>query len=275
MWLNAAYDQGRIYVLNFDGRLAAFDAQSGTSLWAETLPVQYAFMSPPAATAGMVFVDGAGSGNTVYGIDGATGAVKWSRDENGGEHASPAVSADAVFVVHGCLTVDALSPLDGTRIWLHLGSCLGGPGITAALYDARLWTRDHFGINQALDVTTGEERGEFAAEPIPAFHDRRGFFVVGGALEARDIDSGAVTWSFSGDGTLVTAPIVANGAVYVGGSSGNIYAVDETTGTTQWSDAIGEPIPEPTEFTPHPMNGLAVASDSLLVPTSHRLVCYQ
>jgi hypothetical protein len=58
MWLNAAYDQGRVYVLNFDGRLAAFDAQTGAPLWDVNLPGQYAFMSAPAATGGMVFVDG-------------------------------------------------------------------------------------------------------------------------------------------------------------------------------------------------------------------------
>jgi hypothetical protein len=42
-----------------------------------------------------------------------------------------------------------------------------------------------------------------------------------------------------------------------------------------WSDAVGEPIPALTEFTPHPLNGLAVGSDSLLVPTGRRLVCYR
>jgi outer membrane protein assembly factor BamB len=276
VWLNAAYDQGRIYVVNFDGRMSAFDAQTGTLLWAVNLPGQYAFTSPPTATAGMVFIDGAGSGNTVYGVDGATGAVKWTREVNGGEHQSPAVSANGVFIVYACLGVDAFSPIDGTRIWFHNGSCIGGGGQTAALYDSRVWARDHFaGMNVMLDIATGAELGEFAGGPIPAFHDRRGFFLVGGTLQARDVDSGEIKWSFIGDGTLVTAPIVANGVVYVGGSSGNVYAVDETMGAMLWSNTVGVEIPAPTEFTPHPLNGLAVGSDSLLVPANHRLVCYQ
>jgi len=277
MWLNAAYDQGRVYVLNFDGRLAAFDAQTGAPLWDVNLPGQYAFMSAPAATGGMVFVDGDGSGNTAYGVDGATGAVKWSREVIGGDHASPAVSADGVFIVYECGSVDALDPVDGERLWFHTGSgCFGGAGSTAALHDSRLWFRDQFNMtSHILDVATGEERGQFAAGRIPAFHDRRGFFLVGETLEARDVDSRTVLWSFTGDGTLVTAPIIANGVVYIGATSGNIYAVDEASGTMLWSDAVGAPIPAPTESTPYPLNGLAVGGDSLLVPTSHRLVCYR
>lgn len=63
--------------------------------------------------------------------------------------------------------------------------------------------------------------------------------------------------------------------MYVGGSSGNVYAVDETTGASVWSDAVGAAIPAPTEFTPYPLNGLAVGGDSLLVPAGHLLVCYR
>jgi outer membrane protein assembly factor BamB len=114
-----------------------------------------------------------------------------------------------------------------------------------------------------------------AAGPIPAFHDRRGFFLANGTLKANDLDSGATTWSFTGDGTLVTATIVANGVVYVGGSSGTVYAVGETTGATVWSDTVGVEIPAPTDFTQTPLNGLAVGGDSLLVPAGHRLVCYR
>jgi outer membrane protein assembly factor BamB len=227
LWLNAAYDQGRVYVLNFAGHMAAFDAQTGTQLWAVSLPGQYAFQSAPSATAGMVFVDGDGSGNTVYGIDGATGIVKWTRVVNGGDHCSPAVSAGGVFISYQCPEAIALDPVDGTPLWSYegMGGCIGGPGTTAAVYDSRVWARFNNYTNQILDVATGNALGDFAAGPIPAFHDRRGFFLADGTLQANDLDSGATAWSFTGDGTLVTAPIVANGVVYVGGSSGNVYAV--------------------------------------------------
>src|SRR5207253_10143686 len=62
---NAAYDSGKVFVVNFNGLMKTFDAATGTLLWSVSLPGQYAFPSPPTAVNGIVFAGGAGSGGTV------------------------------------------------------------------------------------------------------------------------------------------------------------------------------------------------------------------
>jgi outer membrane protein assembly factor BamB len=66
---DAAYDSGKVFVVNFDGLMKAFDAASGNLLWSVNLPDQYAFTSPPTAVNGVVFIGGAGSGGTLYAVD--------------------------------------------------------------------------------------------------------------------------------------------------------------------------------------------------------------
>ncbi len=67
-WATAAYGDGRVYAINTDGVLSAYDAATGARGWSTTLKDQYSFSSPPTAAGGMVFVGGAGSGGTVYGV---------------------------------------------------------------------------------------------------------------------------------------------------------------------------------------------------------------
>lgn len=68
---NAAYDGGRVFVVNSNG-LQAFDAGTGVGQWAALLPGQYLFSSAPTAVGGVVYVGGAGSGATVLLLAGTT-----------------------------------------------------------------------------------------------------------------------------------------------------------------------------------------------------------
>src|SRR5215471_13395912 len=48
---NAAYDDGRVYVVNGGGLLTAFDAATATTVWSKQLPGQSDFSAPPTAAA--------------------------------------------------------------------------------------------------------------------------------------------------------------------------------------------------------------------------------
>ncbi len=196
-WSNAAYDAGRVYVVNFDGLLTAFDASTGATVWAQQMPGQYAFSSPPTAAGGMVFVGGAGSGGTIYAVDGATGHVLWTASVLNGDNSSPALSADAVYVNYACVQDYAFAPLTGALLWHHSGGCEGGGGDTPVLYQGRLWSRDIPTGNLILDANTGNDIAAFSANSIPAFAGTRGFFLVGGALQALEIDTRSALWAFS------------------------------------------------------------------------------
>src|SRR6266545_4761854 len=183
-WSNAAYDAGRVFVVDFDGLMQAFDAATGTRLWSTDLPGQYAFSSPPTAQGGIVYTGGAGTRGT------------------------------------------------GDLRWFNNGPCSGGGGKTSVYHDGLVYSRDFFG-NEVLDADTGALRGTFQAGPAPAFAGRTGLFLAGSTLRAM---SGRRTlWTFSGDGGLITAPIVVQSTVYVGSSSGMLYGLERRRGQVVWS----------------------------------------
>jgi len=229
-WSNAAYDAGRVFAVNYNGVLSAFDAASGALLWSKQLPGQYAFDSPPTASGGVVYVVGAGTGVTLYAVDEQDGAVNWSELMFSGSDSSPAVTSTGVFVSFACNAVYDFSPQDGSLIWQHSEGCTGGGGSTPVFFGGRLYEGDSLTDKRMFHAPTGAVLGTFPAGPPPAFSGSTGFFLTGSILKARDAYSGAVRWSFTGDGTLISAPIVDNGYVYIGSRSGKVYALDGRRG---------------------------------------------
>src|ERR671931_1017593 len=115
-WASAAYDGGRVFAVNFDGVLRAFAGDTGALQWSTQLPGQYAFTSPPTASAGVVYVGGAGSGGTLYAVDESNGNVLATQSVMNGDVSSPALSGSAVFVSYACnqaygFATQSLSPL--------------------------------------------------------------------------------------------------------------------------------------------------------------------
>ena len=274
-WSGAAYDSGSVYTLNFDGQLRAFDAGTGAPRWTTQLPGQYSFTSPPTAVNGVVYTGGAGSGGTVYAVDESSGAVLWTQSVMNGDNSSPAVSGGNVFVSYACEQAYAFTAATGDPVWHHSTYCEGGGGKTPAVYGGRVYVRDNILGNTVLDSVTGADVGSFSGGAIPAFSGSTGYFLNGSTLEAHDLSTGAVSWTFGGDGQLSSAPITANGYVYVGSATGKVYAVSAATGQQAWSDSAGAPVNSPDEQNvSQPLTGLAIGEGHLLVPASTRLVAY-
>jgi outer membrane protein assembly factor BamB len=138
--------------------------------------------------------------------------------------------------------------------------------------------RDEYNpVSLILDAATGTLTGNFTATPIPAFSAQSGFFLSAGTLKGIDLSSNNVLWSFTGDGTLVSAPIVINNNVIVGSSSGNVYAVDATTGAQIWRGNAGSPIPTPYEQNVSvPLTGFGAGDGYLIVPAGgNRLTAWK
>ena len=53
-----AYDNGKVFVINFDGLLQSFDAATGTAGWSTCLPGRDGYTAPPTAANGIVYVLG-------------------------------------------------------------------------------------------------------------------------------------------------------------------------------------------------------------------------
>jgi len=74
-WSAPAYENGKVFVLTYEGLLQTFSAASGTPLWSTLLTPQWAFTSPPTAAGGVVYASGAGTGGALYAGDEARGAI--------------------------------------------------------------------------------------------------------------------------------------------------------------------------------------------------------
>ena len=154
-WSGLAYGDGRVYAVNGDGLLRAFDPATGVQKWIRQLPGQYSFSSEPTYANGIVYAGGAGSGGTLYAVSARTGRVLWTRSVANGDHSSPAVSDDGVFVSYACPNVFGFEPKHGAPLWTYTDGCSGGGGRTPVLADGWLWVRDG-GTGLALDAGTGE-----------------------------------------------------------------------------------------------------------------------
>jgi outer membrane protein assembly factor BamB len=278
----SAYDHGKIFVINYDGLLRSFDAATGTPGWSTQLPGQWAFTSPPTAINGIVYVGGAGSGGTLYAVDEATGNVLWTATVWNGDYSSPAVSSDGVFVSYPC-QVYKFDPITGTSLWHYSGPCEGGGGETSVYANGLLYVRDFINFNspfgQIYDATSGTRVGTFnvgtsQVGPIPAIGTTTGFFLNSGSLQAIDLTSHNILWSFTGDGSLVSDPIVINQDVIVGSSSGNVYAIDATTGLQIWKGNAGSAIAGNDNHALTP-TGFGAGEGYLVVPAGNVLTAWK
>ena len=168
---DAAYDSGKVFVVNFDGLMKAFDAASGNLLWSVNLPDQYAFTSPPTAVNGVVFTGGAGSGGTVYAVDESNGQVLWTMPVENGDSSSPAVVGGNVYVSYACPQSYAFNAANGQQLWHHDSCCAGGGGATPVVHGGQVYVRADFcdptrGL--VLDANTGNPIGGFNSDTPPA-----------------------------------------------------------------------------------------------------------
>lgn len=281
-WAGLAYDAGRIYVVNVDGVLRAFDAATGALDFTATPPGVGFVDATPSATAGVVYL----GGSQVMALDGADGTVRWSTPVWGGDQASPAVIADGLLVAYPCQAYK-LDLLTGGVLWHRAGPCSGGGGKTVAAGAAAAYVRDPTDLDPVglvVDAFDGAALGTFgvgrATMPIPAVGAGRLFALSGGVLRAHDPLGAGTDWTFTGDGELVTAPILlddgAAPAVVVGSAAGTVWALDAASGAERWRAEAGASILGPDEQNvSQPLTGLAAGEGYLLVPAGARLTAWR
>lgn len=269
---NAAYDHASLFVIDYDGLLRAYNAANGSSLWSVQL-VQSGVTSPPTAVNGIVYISGGGG---LTAVDETNGATLWTAGSGGADHSSPAVSTDGVFTSGPC---DAFKfdPLAGTTLWHFAEGCSGGGGKTSAYANNSLYVRQLDDLSTSQDVNlvlsgaSGAQLGTFAAGVIPAFSDTAGFFLYNNTLTATSLSTGATLWTFTGDGMLVSAPLVIDGTVVIASSSGNVYALNAANGSVLWSGSAGAAIAAPDEQNATLTTGLGSGDGYLVVPAGNVL----
>jgi outer membrane protein assembly factor BamB len=278
-WSGLTYDAGQVFTVDYNGTMTAFDAETGLTDWSITLPGQYSFSSPPTAYNGIVYVGGAGSGGTVYAVSEGTGAVRWTQSVENGDHSSPAVDSNGVYVTYACGQDYDFSPLSGALIWHHSSSCEGGGGTTPVLANGTIFGRDSSDGDLILSAGAGTQVGSFSSTTAPAVGGGSAYTLAGGTLtEVSDSGQGSNQWSYSGisgDGTLDTAPLFADGLLIEGSTTGELYALNPATGGLDWSGTVGVAIAAPDEQNVgSPLTGLGAGENTIIVPAGSALAAY-
>jgi outer membrane protein assembly factor BamB len=277
-WSNAAYENGQVFVVNYDGLVKAFAAGTGTLNWSAQMPGQYAFSSPPTSQNGLLFLGGSGDGGTVYAVDESNGSVQWTAAVENGDNSSPTLGVDGVYVTYPCQYYK-FAPKTGALLWHDDEGCSGGGGKTSVWFKSELFVRDPGEGDFILNAKTGAEAGTFQATPAPTFFALKkvsyGVALASGSLNAFDLSSGSSFWSFTGDGNLTTAPLDIGNYVVEGSGSGNLYVLDQKNGKLVWSANVGAGIPGPDEQNvSQPLTGLGAADGVLVVPAGSQISAF-
>ncbi|MCK9686058.1 PQQ-binding-like beta-propeller repeat protein [Scleromatobacter humisilvae] len=236
------YDNGRLFLLNTSGSLTAYDAATGSQLWSTVVAGQL-FSAAPTAYNGIVYVGESQSGGAVFAFDETSGSQLWFQRVANGDESSPTVTSTGVYVSYPC-QVYAFNPTTGAPIWQNNGPCEGGGGATGAwangVYYSPLANTGYNYDAQALDPATGATLPmTYRSAQAPAFGQTIGYFLQSGTLKALSLADGSAQWTFAGDSSLVTSPVLVNNYVFIASSSGKLYMIDATTGAQLGLVALG------------------------------------
>jgi outer membrane protein assembly factor BamB len=267
-----AYDGRRLFDLNGSGFLTAYKASTGRELWVTQLPYQWDFRGAPTAYDGVVYITGAGVGGTVYAVSEADGRVRQDVDVLGGD-GTPAVDNTGIYVSYAG-PLDYRFSLGGQLVWQY-EEAFGGGGSTPALHGNYVYARGSWPLDPPLILSKslGTRVGTFASDAAPAFDSTNMYTLQGGNLVALSPSGSSKRWTYK-NGSLVSAPVVSNGVVYIGSSAGRVYGISATSGVKVWSAAAGPYMtPATTESVMVPV-GMAIGGGRLIVPAGNVLAAF-
>jgi outer membrane protein assembly factor BamB len=273
-WSNAAYDAGRVFVVNEDGLVRAFSAATGARLWESQFPDAYGFASAPVAENGRVFYSAAtGMAHGSGALSQADGSVLWTAPTPSSE-GMPAADGRRFYLAAPCRRAYAIEQHSGAVAWASTDGCSGGGGTYATVAGARLYTTDIWGYRRVLHTADGGLAGTHDGNVPPAVAGGVAVYIVGTTVRAVDASSGAPLWEAPGDGELTSPPLVANGTVWVGSRTGTLFGFDLRSGGTVWSGSTGSPIVSTPADSQVPHAGLGAADGLLVAAASGSVVAF-
>ncbi len=226
-------------------RVYALDAATGAERWSVPFSNQWQRFWSPIVVAGRLYLNGGSSGG-LYGFDAATGSELFFSPLQQYDQWSPAFGGGQVVSYAGG-TVKGHDPVTGAGLWtvnvpwVWSGYSMqtmpvAGEGLVYVVSRPTLYAISPATRAVAWSATSTNFAG------TPAYSKGVVYGLAGGRLEARDGASGALLWTFAGDGNLVGAPVLAAGHAYVTSQLGTVFAVDLATRQQVWSAREGGPM---------------------------------
>ncbi|WP_255169295.1 PQQ-binding-like beta-propeller repeat protein [Natrononativus amylolyticus] len=234
-------DRAAVYV-GTDRALYAFGRKDGHRRWVlerlESAPVT------PVVTRDRCFV--ATTGGAVFALEATTGDRLWETALAGDLDPDAALTvADDLLVVGTSAGVTALETTTGDERWSReaTGGVVGSPAVD----DGRVYVGTTEQVVHAYDLDGEGDESEERVDAGPAAEPGTDEATSRGALDAsksisldamaqeEETDSSDARWTAPINGTIVDAPTVDGGRVYVADDAGRLFSLDGETGQTYFT----------------------------------------
>lgn len=209
-------ENGRLYVIDTDAMVNAFDADTGASIWRTSMKVDgdgrtSVFGGGVSAEGARVFAtNGVGE---VAAINASDGSIIWKTKPAGPLRGAPTLSNGHVYVMTQDNQLYALSQADGSVVWTESGS-VGQAGV--------------FGV-AAPAAGQGTVVAGFSSGELYAYRYENGRNLWSDALAQTSISTSVATLS-----DIDADPIIDRGRVYAVGQGGRMAAYELVTGQRIW-----------------------------------------
>lgn len=250
---------GKLFVMDTEGVVHAFDAQSGAKLWTKSFAVDGNAQN--SVFGGGVSFDGdrvyvtTGLGE-VAALNAADGAQVWTKKPAGPLRGSPTIGFNSIFVMTQDNQIVALNASDGTSVWnesasvtqsgvFGVASPAAGQGTVIAGFSSgelvayryengrQLWS-------DALSRTSiSTEVGSLTDVDADPIIDRGRVYALGqgGRMAAYELITGQRIWELNLAG--ISTPSVAGDWVFTLDDHAEILAIARTTGKVRWLTDLG------------------------------------
>ncbi|HLF92769.1 MAG TPA: PQQ-binding-like beta-propeller repeat protein [Planctomycetota bacterium] len=224
-----AVQNGRVYYQYINGqtnsKLFCLIAATGRVVWGSSFYTQSSLFPAPVIADGRAYITAYTYNFVLDAYDADDGRQLWG---NSGGYI-PAVQSGTVYTHYGD-QFRALEPATGNALWTTALPTASTPTLSATRGYGTT-NRDLYSLNLATHalekVIPSGNLNNYYTEPSIA--GGVVYWVTDGILQARRESDLRVQWSFAGDGTIRTRPVIANGYVYVS-STQNTYILSELKG---------------------------------------------
>lgn len=248
-----AAENGRLYVANGYGTVAALDPQSGKAIWTKNLDVPV--RAAPTAVGDRLYVitiDG-----RFYCLSGIDGSEVWAarglpQTASLMSSTSPAVDGDIVVAPFPSGDIIAYKTSDGTAVWTENLARTRQTSQIASMSDAArpaidngtVFAVGHAGRMIAAHAKNGERLWSAtipSSQPPCVAGDTVYVVDTAGRLMALARASGKTKWTMKlPEAKSWSGPVLAAGNLWLVSSAGQVVGVDATTGTLGSQVSIGE-----------------------------------
>jgi outer membrane protein assembly factor BamB len=208
---------GKLFVIDSEARVIAFDATSGSKLWQTSLPAEgkgngRALFGGGVSVLGDRLFASTGFGD-VAALNAADGAIVWKKHPGGPLRGAPTLENGHVYVMGQDNQIFALNQSDGETQWTDSGT-LQVTGI--------------FGV-AAPAAAQGTVIAGYSSGEISAYRYENGRSLWGDALSRTSISTAVATLT-----DIDADPVIDRGRVFAIGQGGRMASYELTSGQRLW-----------------------------------------